>query len=131
VTTTVTVARRLAALREERRVSVRQLSARLEALGHKILPQGITKIEKGKRGVDVDDLVALARALNVYPVDLVVDPADPGAQATRGWWGGLPAYAQHYVFAQVAEASGVGVRRHRGDFPLGARRGPGRTTQRG
>ncbi|MGW3486515.1 helix-turn-helix domain-containing protein [Streptomyces sp. NPDC001054] len=49
------------------RVTVRELSARLEELGRPILPSGISKIEHGLRRVDVDDLVALAMALEVTP----------------------------------------------------------------
>lgn len=50
---------------------MRALSQRLSELGHPLLPSGITKIEQGKRGVDVDDLVALARALEVRPEQLL------------------------------------------------------------
>lgn len=57
------------------RVPVRELSARLEALGRPILPSGITKIEQGSRRVDVDDLVALAQALEVSPMRLLLPAA--------------------------------------------------------
>ena len=43
-------------------------------LGRPILPSGITKIEQGKRRVDVDDLVALAVALEVTPTRLLLGP---------------------------------------------------------
>jgi transcriptional regulator with XRE-family HTH domain len=56
------------------RIPVRELSQRLEELGQPILPSGITKIEQGRRRVDVDDLVALAIALNVSPNRLLLDP---------------------------------------------------------
>lgn len=42
-----------------------------------MLPSGISKIENGERKVDVDDLVALAVALDVSPVALLL-PAEPG-----------------------------------------------------
>jgi transcriptional regulator with XRE-family HTH domain len=71
------MARNLKTLRE--RVPVRELSQRLTRLGRPILPSGITKIEQGHRRVDVDDLVALAIALDVSPNRLVLDPgADDG-----------------------------------------------------
>lgn len=65
--------RHVAYHRERQRLTVRELSARLDALGHKILPSGITKIEQGTRGVSVDDLLALAKALGVPPL-LVLFP---------------------------------------------------------
>ncbi|MFI1678799.1 helix-turn-helix domain-containing protein [Streptomyces sp. NPDC020607] len=66
------VAREVARLRG--RTSVRELSARLAKLGRPILPSGITKLEQGQRRVDVDDLVALAVALQVTPTRLLMGP---------------------------------------------------------
>jgi hypothetical protein len=66
------VAKEVARLRG--RTSVRELSARLSKLGRPILPSGITKLEQGKRRVDVDDLVALAVALKVTPTRLLLGP---------------------------------------------------------
>ncbi len=57
-----------------RGVSVRELSARLGELGRPILPSGITKLEKGGRRVDVDELIALAVALGVNPNALLLLP---------------------------------------------------------
>lgn len=67
-----TLARNLAALRARRGVSVRALSERLGELGVRLLPSGITKIEQQARDVDVDELLALAVALNVRPARLVL-----------------------------------------------------------
>lgn len=66
------VAQNVADLREERKRTVRSLSAEMDHLGRKILPSGITKIENGGRGVDVGDLVALAIALRVTPNRLLL-----------------------------------------------------------
>lgn len=66
------VAKEVARLRG--RTPVRELSARLAKLGRPILPSGITKIEQGSRRVDVDDLVALALALEVTPTRLLLGP---------------------------------------------------------
>jgi transcriptional regulator with XRE-family HTH domain len=66
------VAKEVARLRG--RTTVRELSARLSKLGRPILPSGITKIEQGSRRVDVDDLVALALALEVTPTRLLLGP---------------------------------------------------------
>ncbi|MEU1908146.1 helix-turn-helix domain-containing protein [Streptomyces hygroscopicus] len=70
------VAKEVARLRG--RIPVRELSQRLAKLGRPILPSGITKIEQGQRRIDVDDLVALAVALEVTPIRLLLGPP-PGA----------------------------------------------------
>jgi transcriptional regulator with XRE-family HTH domain len=68
------VAANLAALRKLRGYTTRSLSARLNQLGHRIDPSGITKIEHGRRAVDVGDLVALAVALCVSPDRVLFGP---------------------------------------------------------
>lgn len=62
----------LAEIRKSRRLTTGALSERLSELGRPILANGITKIEKGARRVDSDDLVALALALNVSPLTLLL-----------------------------------------------------------
>jgi 8-oxo-dGTP pyrophosphatase MutT (NUDIX family)/transcriptional regulator with XRE-family HTH domain len=59
-------------LRDARRLSYRELSDRLEALGRPIPTLGLSRIEKGNRRVDADDLVALALALGVNPTALLL-----------------------------------------------------------
>jgi transcriptional regulator with XRE-family HTH domain len=83
-TTSERVAANVAVLRGRRGLSVRTLSARLGGLGHPILPSGITKIENGSRRVDVEDLLALAVALDVSPVTLLMphEPTDEGVALT-------------------------------------------------
>lgn len=56
---------------------MRELSRRLSKLGRPILPSGITKIEQGQRRIDVDDLMALAVALEVTPTRLLLGPPPP------------------------------------------------------
>lgn len=85
-------------LRELRgRLPVRELSERLRAIGRPILPSGITKIEKGDRRVDADDLVALALVLDVTPNRLLLTPGarvsesvaltpEVGASADAAWF---------------------------------------------
>lgn len=58
-------------LREAQRMPYTELSERLAALGRPIPVLGLRRIERGERRVDVDDLVALARALNVPPAVLL------------------------------------------------------------
>ncbi|MFJ1788388.1 helix-turn-helix domain-containing protein [Streptomyces anulatus] len=66
-------------LRKARGVSTTALSEALKQLGQHIPPTGITRIEKGQRRVDADDLVALALALNVSPLTLLLPEAWDGA----------------------------------------------------
>ncbi len=61
--------------REARNLSYAELSRRLAKLGRKIPPLGLRRIEADERRVDVDDLVALAIALDVAPVALLL-PTD-------------------------------------------------------
>lgn len=68
------VAANLARIRQARGLSTTRLAAALEDLGQPIPPTGITRIEKGQRRVDTDDLVALALALNVSPLTLLLPP---------------------------------------------------------
>ncbi len=64
-------------MRQEKRLTMDQLAERMRDLGHPILKSGISKIESGDRRVDVDDLVALAIALEVNPNRLLlVDHAE-------------------------------------------------------
>lgn len=67
------VAERVRGHRENRGFSLGTLSSRLAAYGRPILPSGLNKIEQGHRRVDVDDLVALAAALETTPSELL-DP---------------------------------------------------------
>ncbi|WP_436788236.1 hypothetical protein [Yinghuangia sp. YIM S10712] len=64
------------------RMPLRELSGRLEQLGRKILPSGIMNAERGTRRVDVDDLVALALALEVSPNRLLL-PAKADSRAIQ------------------------------------------------
>jgi transcriptional regulator with XRE-family HTH domain len=57
-------------------MTLREVSDRLARYGRPILPSGLAKIEKGDRRVDVDDLVAIARALGVNPERLLQVPFD-------------------------------------------------------
>lgn len=59
-------------LRKAQRLTTISLSSRLAELGRPIAANGITKIEKGTRRVDVDDLAALASVLGVRPEQLLM-----------------------------------------------------------
>ena len=59
-------------LRKDSGLSTTRLSAALKEIEHNIPPTGITRIEKGERRVDVDDLMALAVVLKVSPTALLL-----------------------------------------------------------
>lgn len=69
------VAANVAELRKDRGLSLRELSERMRDLGGRpTLPSGLSKIEQGDRRVDVDDLMALAIALDTTPNRLLLTP---------------------------------------------------------
>jgi 8-oxo-dGTP diphosphatase len=59
-------------LRNRRQMTYKDLSARLKELGRPIPTLGLSRIERGERRVDADDLVALALALGVNPSALLL-----------------------------------------------------------
>jgi transcriptional regulator with XRE-family HTH domain len=79
----VNVSHTVRRFREERRLSYAELSRRLADVGREIPPLGLRRIEAGDRKVDVDDLVALALALNVAPVGLLL-PAVESSVVPQG-----------------------------------------------
>jgi transcriptional regulator with XRE-family HTH domain len=65
-------------LRDVRSLTYKKLSEALEAAGRPIFPLGLSRLERGARRVDVDELVALAVALGVSPSTLLLPrDADP------------------------------------------------------
>ncbi len=66
------VSRNLLVLRSEKEMTLGQLSERLSELGRPISISGLSKIERGERRVDVDDLVAIAVALDESPNRLLL-----------------------------------------------------------
>lgn len=82
-------------LREKRRLSYAELSRILDGLGRPIPALGLRRIEAGERRIDVDDLVALALALEVSPLaillptsDAAIVPNGDAYSARRIWdWG--------------------------------------------
>lgn len=78
-----TVAAQVRRLREHRGLSLRGLSEKMSAIGRPVLPSGLSKIEAGDRRVDVDDLAALATALNVE-VNQLLRPGNESVEVTVG-----------------------------------------------
>ena len=77
------VTRTVRHFREERRLSYAELSRQLSQLGREIPPLGLRRLESGDRKVDVDDLVALALALEVSPLVLLL-PVEASALVPQG-----------------------------------------------
>jgi transcriptional regulator with XRE-family HTH domain len=73
------VAAQIRQIRERKDLSLHALSERLSEMGRPILASGLSKIEQGTRRVDVDDLVAIARALEIVPSALL----NPAPENTR------------------------------------------------
>lgn len=63
-------------IRKARGLSLATVAERMTALGRPMTLNSVSKIENQKRGVDLDDLVALARALDVPPLVLVFPIGD-------------------------------------------------------
>jgi len=69
--------------REKRGLGYADLSRKLAKMGREIPPLGLRRIESGGRRVDVDDLVALALALEVSPLVLLL-PAETSSVTAKG-----------------------------------------------
>ncbi|MFF3911780.1 helix-turn-helix domain-containing protein [Streptomyces sp. NPDC001848] len=61
-------------IRRARNLDQKDVSALVGSLGRPMLPTVLSKIERGERRVDVDDLMAIAEALNVSPAALLLPP---------------------------------------------------------
>lgn len=72
------VAENVKMLRTERGFDLADVAHRMAELGRPLSLNGVSKVERGKRGVDVDDLVALALALDVTPNRLLLAPGVDG-----------------------------------------------------
>jgi transcriptional regulator with XRE-family HTH domain len=65
------LAREIRRRRDERRLTAQQLADRVVAAGGKLSRQAISKIENGERGVAVEELLLLAKALGTPPALLL------------------------------------------------------------
>ncbi|MEV7387210.1 helix-turn-helix transcriptional regulator [Streptomyces sp. NPDC091215] len=115
------VARNLKRLRKARGMSTTRLSAALrDDAGHAIPATGITRIEKGQRRVDTDDLVAFALVFNVSPLTLLLPATASEAPApltdkrtvtssTAWYWGVGRRPAVDWEPGAIADLAGPGV----------------------
>ncbi|MFI1394095.1 helix-turn-helix domain-containing protein [Streptomyces sp. NPDC020681] len=77
------VALNVRTLRNRRNMTIYALSGVLARIGRPITPSAIAKIEKQQRQVTVDDLVALAAALDVSPLALLLPTVGSGQEGVR------------------------------------------------
>lgn len=78
--TAATVAANVLRLRKACGLSIYSLSDRLRAMGRPITPSAVGKIERQERQVTVDDLTALAVALDATPSALLLPLTDDPAE---------------------------------------------------
>jgi len=81
--TSITVGKNLKRIRTAAGMTTRVLAASLAENGAPMSPSGISEMENGRRGVNVDQLTALAAALEVSPAALltpITDDANPDAE---------------------------------------------------
>lgn len=85
--TSARLANNVRELRKRRRLLQDDLAERMAELGRPILKSGLSKLEKGERRVDVDDLMALALALEVTPNRLLLteEADDEEVELTEGY----------------------------------------------
>ncbi|UYF96594.1 helix-turn-helix domain-containing protein [Rhodococcus aetherivorans] len=120
-----TVAANVERLRQARGLSYVEVSRRMKQLGRPIAALGLTRIRDLQRRVDVDDLVNLAHALDVNPVDLL-RPASEDSGEQSEWTPPSSDVQQTLEWLKTPEV-------HRGEappFPPNARIGPVRLTVR-
>lgn len=72
-----TVRFNVARIRKRQGLTLQEVSDRLRMTDHPLAHNAISEIERGARRVDVDDLVALAVALNCSPLALLLPPSSP------------------------------------------------------
>lgn len=67
-----TVAANVQRLRVAHNLNIPELGRRLEGVGHPMTATSITRLEAGRRRIDVDDVMALSIVLGVTPVALLL-----------------------------------------------------------
>ncbi len=98
-------------LRQVRGLSLRQLESRLAAAGSKLPFSALSNIETGKRGVDIDEVFALAKALHVGVGALIFPAGDA--------WGVQVEVMREDGSTTVIETSLTQIRKHHiGRWPL-------------
>ncbi|WP_205538735.1 helix-turn-helix domain-containing protein [Mycobacterium kyogaense] len=100
-----TVRSNLIRIREKRRMPVTELSERMKDAGRPIPALGLRRIEAGERRVDVDDLFALALALQISPITLLMPYPldDPEQKVEVPGLAGRPTAAQLWAWLRAED----------------------------
>ena len=105
--------RRLKHYREKQRLSQVRLAARIEELGGFIHPTAITRIERGLRDVNVNEMTWIALALGVAPAALLLpDPHETNSVALAPkrvvtYWSAASWYISRYNPPELEPAGGA------------------------
>jgi transcriptional regulator with XRE-family HTH domain len=104
--------------REDQNLTYAQLSRKLAELGRKIPDLGLRRIEEGNRRVDVDDLLALARALKTTPITLLmpVDDHDPVAAVAVTGFGDKIGPGELWLWLSAHPSGGAAVGQSPAEF---------------
>ncbi|RVW05053.1 XRE family transcriptional regulator [Rhodococcus spongiicola] len=92
-------------LRRTQRLTLRDLAERMDAAGRRIAHTSLSDIENGSRRIDVDDLLALAIALDVSPATLLMPVAEGGEAEVEATGVGTATARQLWLWI-VAESAG-------------------------
>ncbi|NKU56467.1 helix-turn-helix domain-containing protein [Rhodococcus hoagii] len=97
----------IATIRRERGLTLRDLSDLMAEGGRLMAHNTLSEIERGARRVDVDDLMAIAVALDVPPNALLL-PSDPDGAAPTTVTGSqqMPTTADVYYFLEGFKSLG-------------------------
>lgn len=101
------VAEAIARLRRERGLEQRDLAERVSTAGRALTASVLSKIESGARRVDVDDLAAIAAALEVSPALLLLAAPAPESDLVPGLAQGSVAEAVHADIDALGDLEGV------------------------
>lgn len=82
--TTKTVAHRVREHRKRREMDLAALSSALEEIDWPIPVAALSRLENENRRIDVDDVMSLAVALNVSPLDLLLPPTSSDSSLPTG-----------------------------------------------
>ncbi|AMY53415.1 helix-turn-helix domain-containing protein [Rhodococcoides fascians] len=77
-----TVRANIAYVRNDQRLTLRELAERTNTIGRPMSNSTISQIENGSRRVDVDDLLAIAIALDISPITLLTPRAEETSQTS-------------------------------------------------
>lgn len=79
-----TLAANIKRIRKLRDMNGRDFIAQLQDRGVKLLPSGLTALEKGERRLSVEELLAIAIVLNTSVIDLLIPPSGASLEVAEG-----------------------------------------------